>query len=184
MRTDAVQTLPQRYEWLSPHLNERQRRLWAGAEAQALGYGGIAQVARATGLARGVIAAGCRELAQAPQGAAAARIRRPGAGRKPLEVTDPSVKTDLERLVEPLSRGDPQSPLCWTCQSTRQLAAALQAQGHHIGHTRVAQLLHELGYSLHANRKVLEGTTHPDRNAQFEHLNARVEAQQAQGVSR
>lgn len=181
MQTDALETLTQRYQLLAPHLDERQRRLWAGAEARLLGYGGISEVSRATGLARGVVAAGCRELIHPETGAPADRIRRPGGGRKRLEQLDPTLKEDLESLVEPLSRGEPDSPLRWTCKSTRQLAAALREQGYRIGHSRVAELLHELGYSLQANAKVLEGSDHPDRNAQFEHLNERVDSQMGEG---
>lgn len=178
----ATNPIRQRYDYLAQHLNERQRRLWAAAEAQTLGRGGIAAVAAATGLSRGLISRGCRELHEprlcsAPRG----RVRRAGGGRKRAESLDPTLRRDLERLVEPLSRGDPDSPLRWTCKSTRTLAEALRAQGHSIGHVRVAELLHELGYSLQANRKTLEGTQHVDRNAQFEHLNARVECHQAAG---
>ena len=178
----ATNPIRQRYDYLAQHLNERQRRLWAAAEAQTLGRCGIAAVAAATGLSRGLISRGCRELHEprlrsAPRG----RVRRAGGGRKRAECLDPTLRRDLERLVEPLSRGDPDSPLRWTCKSTRTLAEALRAQGHSIGHVRVAELLHELGYSLQANRKTLEGTQHVDRNAQFEHLNARVECHQAAG---
>ena len=109
------------------------------------------------------------------------RIRREGGGRKRLVEHDATLARDLERLIEPLTRGDPESPLRWTCKSTRQLAAELQAQGHHVSHMAVARLLHTLGYSLQANSKTLEGTSHPDRNAQFEHINAVVGQHQAAG---
>ena len=164
----------QRYELLAPILSERQRRLWAGAEARVLGWGGIERVARATGLSRGVVSAGRRELAYGPTRVWRHRVRRPGGGRQRATVRDPTPKADLERLVEPTSRGAPDSPLRWTCQSTRQLAAALRQQGHRVSHTVVAELLHELDYGLQGDRKVREGGTEPDRDAQFAHINAEV----------
>jgi hypothetical protein len=173
------------YVKLSPWLNERQRRLWAGAEALTLGRGGIARVAEATGLSRMTVHAGVRELravADHPDEALpAVQIRQPGGGRLPLTTTDPTLLRDLEALVEPLTRGDPQSPLRWTCKSTRKLAAALQEQGHAVGPRKVAQLLQELGYCLQANRKTQEGKGHPDRDAQFAHINAMTEAFQERG---
>jgi hypothetical protein len=178
MMTDPIR---QRYELMAGHLNEHQRRLWAGAEARVLGWGGIGQVSRATGLSRGVVAAGRRELSQPDRGALGARVRQPGGGRKRLTVRDPTLKADLERLVEPTSRGEPDSPLRWTCKSTRHLAAALRAQGHRVGHTVVAELLHRLDYSLQADRKIREGGSEPDRDAQFAHLNAEVIRYQAEG---
>jgi hypothetical protein len=171
----------QRYELIAGHLNERQRRLWAGTEARVLGWGGIGQVSRATGLSRGVVAAGCRELVQPERAARGARVRRPGGGRKRLTVRDPTLIVDLERLVEPTSRGAPDSPLRWTCKSTRQLAAVLHQQGHTVSHAVVAELLHGLDYSLQGDRKVREGGTEPDRDAQFAHLNAEVIRFQAEG---
>jgi transposase len=157
-------------------MDERRRRQWAAAEARELGWGGIALVARATGLSRPTITAGLRELEQpAPQRAAeATRVRRPGGGRKPLVETDPGLLAALESLVEPVTRGDPESPLRWTCKSTRRLAEELARQGHQVGPRTVAALLHEAGYSLQANRKTREGLAHPDRNAQFEYINASV----------
>jgi hypothetical protein len=157
-------------------MDERSRRQWAAAEARELGWGGISLVARATGLSRPTITAGLRELEQpAPQrAAAAARVRRPGGGRKPLAETDPGLPAALEALVEPVTRGDPESPLRWTCKSTRRLAEELTRQGHRVGPRTVAALLHEAGYSLQANRKTREGLAHPDRNAQFEYINAGV----------
>ncbi len=169
-----------RYRALEGVLDERLRRLFAGAEALVLGRGGQAAVARATGLSRGTVQRGMREL-QAPGGAAKGRIRRPGGGRKRTVVTDPSLREDLDRLVEPTSRGDPESPLRWTCKSVRKLAEELGRLGHRTSHRMVAELLHELGYSLQANQKTLEGTSHPDRNAQFEHLNGAVQLQLAAG---
>src|SRR5512135_2119881 len=157
-------------------MDERRRRQWAAAEARELGWGGISLVARATGLSRPTITAGLRELEQpAPQRAAAAtRVRRPGGGRKPLVETDPGLLTALEALVEPVTRGDPESPLRWTCKSTRRLAEELTRQGHRVGPRTVAALLHEAGYSLQANRKTREVLAHPDRNAQLESINASV----------
>ena len=170
----------QRYELLSPTLNERSRRLWAGAEAQALGRGGIAAVQRATGLSYPTIARGIVELSSVSD-VDTTRTRRPGGGRRRAEIVDPTLGAALERLVEPVSRGDPESPLRWTSKGTRQLARELQREGHQVSHTVVAGLLHEMGYSLQANRKTKEGANHPDRNAQFEHINARVAAQLAAG---
>jgi transposase len=177
MDTDLIQ---QRFARLEPFLNERLRRLYAATEAQALGYGGISAVARATGVSRQAIANGLKELA-APDAATAMRIRRPGGGRKRTVTQDATLLHDLEQLVEPLSRGDPESPLRWTCKSVRKLADELNHQGHQVSHELVANLLKELGYSLQANRKTREGTAHPDRNAQFEHINAEVQAFQSAG---
>ena len=184
MERDAVMMpnpIKQRYELMAGHLNEHQRRLWAGAEARVLGWGGIGQVLRATGLSRGVVAAGRRELSQPDWRIGGDRVRRPGGGRKRLTVRDPTLKADLERLVEPTSRGEPDSPLRWTCKSTRELTAALRQQGHPVSHTVVAELLHRLDYSLQANRKVREGGSEPDRDAQFAHINAVVVRYQAEG---
>lgn len=184
MERDAVMMpnpIKQRYELMAGHLNEHQRRLWAGAEARVLGWGGIGQVSRATGLSRGVVAAGRRELSQPDWRIGGDRVRRPGGGRKRLTVRDPTLKADLERLVEPTSRGEPDSPLRWTCKSTRELTAALRQQGHPVSHTVVAELLHRLDYSLQANRKVREGGSEPDRDAQFAHINAVVVRYQAEG---
>jgi transposase len=167
----ALAGVKQRYAALSPHLDERKRRLMVAAETVALGPRSLAGVSRATGMARTTIMRGIRELHQ-PDEVAEERVRRPGAGRKRAVDKDPTLRGDLERLVEPGSRGDPESPLRWTCKSTRKLAAQLTEMGHQIGASLVRRLLHEMGYSLQANRKVLEGSSHPDRNAQFEHINA------------
>jgi hypothetical protein len=161
-------------------MDERHRRLWAGTEARALGRGGIALVGRATGLARNTIVRGLAQLAQ-KRTLSPSRVRRPGAGRKRATVLAPGLTTALEELVEPVTRGDPESPLRWTLKSTRHLAEELSRQGYEVSHTLVAGLLHELEYSLQANRKTLEGTSHPDRNAQFEHINAAVRAQVTRG---
>jgi transposase len=163
------------YRTMAPLLDERQRRLFAAALSQALGYGGIAHVSEGTDVARTTIGRGLRELKQGTeQLASQRRVRRPGGGRKRLVDQDPVLLGALEALVEPLTRGDPDSPLRWTCKSTRQLAAELQRQGYRISHETVAQLLHHLGYSLQGNKKTKEGTSHPDRNGQFEEINRRA----------
>ena len=164
-----------RFEMLTPFLNERTRRLFTAAEAAALGRGGITRVARATGVSRRAIAAGLAEL-HAPQTASIPRVRRPGGGRKRTVQIDQTLQDDLEQLIDPLTRGDPESPLRWTCKSVRKLAEELRRLGHATSHRIVATLLHDLGYSLQANRKTLEGTSHPDRDAQFAYINAKVQA--------
>jgi hypothetical protein len=165
----------ERFSALSPHLNERERRLLAATEATAAGYGGIAAVSQATGIAASTIGRGLKELAG---GAAAVldRVRRTGGGRKPLMVTDPGLLTDLLALVEPGERGDPMSPLRWTCKSLRQLAAELSARGHRVSRTVVGELLKRQKFSLQANSKTHEGGDHPDRDAQFSHINQSVKA--------
>jgi transposase len=162
-----------RFEVLKPVLDERTRRLVAAAESQAIGKGGISSVSKATGISRLVIRQGIAELKD-PTLLAPGRIRREGGGRKKAVVKDLSLRSDLERLLESTTRGDPQAPLCWTCKSVRRLTTELTQMKHRISHQVVADLLHELGYSLQANRKTTEGAHHPDRNAQFEHLNGRV----------
>jgi hypothetical protein len=162
-----------RFSALSKFLDERSRRLLAGAESLALGRGGISTVSRITGLSRPVIRQGVAEL-KAGEVTATGRIRRPGGGRKKISERDPSVVTDLEELVEPVTRGDPESPLRWTCKSVRRLSQELAQQGHQISYPVVAELLDQLGYSLQANRKTREGDSHPDRNAQFEYINRKV----------
>lgn len=163
-----------RFEALSGVLDERMRRLIAAAEAEALGHGGASIVSRATGVSRRAIRAGLKELKGSQRPQAGARIRKAGGGRKKTIDKDPTLRNDLERLVEPVTRGDPESPLRWTCKSVRRLAQELKTMGHQTSHRMVAELLHEQGYSLQANRKTLEGTSHPDRNAQFEHIEQRV----------
>ena len=157
-------------------MDERRRRQWAAAEARELGWGGASLVACATGLSRPTIAAGMRELDRpiAQRTAEAARVRRPGGGRRPVTRTDPGMLAALESLLDPMTRGDPESPLRWTCKSTRRLAEELTRQNHRVGPRTLANLLHEAGYSLQANRKTREGIAHPDRNAQFEYINASV----------
>lgn len=159
-----------RYDAVSPVLDERGRRRFAAAEALAAGWGGIAAVSAATGIARSTIGYGLRELRGTAQDSALGGIRRKGAGRKPLTQTDPTLLRDLEGLVDPATRGDPMSPLKWTSKSLRNLAAALCAMGHRVGHDVVGTLLKGLGYSLQANRKTLEGSGHIDRDAQFRHI--------------
>jgi transposase len=175
-----IETIKQRFTSLEPFLDERLRRLYAAAEAQAMGYGGVSAVARATGVSRRAIAIGLKELSD-PATRSVKQIRKPGGGRKRTVAKDATLVHDLEQLVEPLSRGDPESPLRWTCKSVRKLADELNRQGHPVSHRLVAELLQELGYSLQGNRKTREGTTHPDRNAQFEHINAEVQAYQSAG---
>ena len=180
-----IESVHTKYQHLSPLMNERMRRQWAACEALALERGGVAAVAKATGLSRTTIWAGMRAL-QHPQGGTgeplpAERSRAPGGGRHPLVDTDPTLVKDLEALVEPTTRGDPQSPLRWTCKSTRQLAEELQRRGHHVSYRTVAALLHGLDYSLQAPRKTREGASHPDRDAQFEHINRRVRVFQRRG---
>src|SRR4051794_12886902 len=170
----------QRYAALSSILDERGRRLLVAAEAKAAGYGGIAAVWRATGVATSTIGRGLRELAEAPA-LAAGRVRRAGGGRKPAVVADPDLIRDLKALVEPSARGDPEGPLRWTCKSLRRLADELQAQGHRISRTLVGELLHGLGFSLQANAKTREGLSHPDRDAQFVFIDAKVKTALAAG---
>jgi len=169
--------IAKRFRRLEPWLDERMRRLWAAAESSALGRGGISLVARATGVSRRAISVGRSELEQKPGQAEHPKIaiRKPGGGRKKTLTKDPVLLRDLEKLVEPVTRGDPQSPLRWTCKSARRLAEELRRRGHPVSHTLVAQLLHQQKYSLQANRKTTEGSSHPDRNAQFEHINAKAE---------
>jgi len=168
------------FEGVAPHLDERARRLVAGAAAGALGRGGVTTAARATGLSRPTVLKGLREVREAevlPRG----RIRREGAGRPKAEEKDPTLRQDLEGLIEPTSRGDPESALRWTTKSVRKLAEELQRKGHRVSYQTVSERLHDMGYSLQGNRKVLEGSSHPDRNAQFEHLNAAVQLQLSLG---
>jgi transposase len=164
-----------RFEALDPLLDERGRRRLAAAEAMAAGRGGVSAVSRATGIARSTIG---RALVELRAGAILQdnRVRRVGGGRKPLSETDASLLDDLRRLVDPATRGDPESPLLWTCKSLRKLAEGLRGIGHVIGHNLVGDLLRKLGYSLQANRKTREGTNHPDRDAQFRYINDRVKA--------
>jgi hypothetical protein len=164
-----------RFRALAGELDERRRRLWAGAEALSHGRGGQAAVVRATGMSATTVARGMREIG-AGETLEAGRVRRAGGGRRPLIESDATLLSDLEALVADEARGDPESPLLWTAKSLRTLAGALGGQGHRVSHETVAKLLRSLGYSLQANRKMVEGASHPDRDAQFSHINATVAA--------
>jgi Rhodopirellula transposase DDE domain len=169
------QAIKAKYEALKSELDERARRLWAATEALSLGHGGVATVARVTGLAESTVRHGTQEVTgpstppESPR-----RLRRQGAGRKRLTTPNQQLLQALDALVEPTARGDPLSPLRWTCKSTRRLAKELCQQGHPVSHSKVGQLLQALHYSVQGTRKTREGTAHPDRNAQFEYINARV----------
>ena len=173
---DVVKRIGRKYRMLRTEMDERMRRQWAAAEARDWGWGGVTAVAQATGLSRTTITAGLAELDLPAQrrSAEAMRVRRPGGGRHPLTQTDPELLAALELLIEPVTRGDPESPLRWTCKSTRNLAEELSRQRHPVGPRTVAGLLHQAGYSLQGNRKTREGASHPDRNAQFEYINSLV----------
>jgi len=160
----------ERYRALAGELDERRRRLWAAAEARVAGRGGIAAAARATGMAENTIRRGLREL-ETGKRLEPGRVRRPGAGRTSVTTADPTLRADLERLVDTQSRGDPESPLRRTAKRVRRLRDELRTGGHRVSHETVARLLRVLGYSLQANRKVREGAAHPDRDAPFQHLN-------------
>jgi hypothetical protein len=177
--------IQRRFRSLAPFLDERMRRLVAAAESNAIGYGGVSAVARATGVSRRAITQGIKDLkqrkaanwAESTQG----RIRRRGAGRKRAIDRDPRLLEDLDSLVDPVTRGDPESPLRWTCKSVRRLADELQQEGHAVSYQTVAELLHALDYSLQANQKTLEGSQHEDRDAQFEHINRKAQRYLKQG---
>jgi len=175
-----VEWIRHKYSAIVGELDERARRRWAAAEARSLGWGGISAVAEATGISDRTIRNGIREL-QGPDPLPPDRQRRSGAGRPSRENAQPELTEALEALIEPHERGDPMSPLRWTCKSIRTLARELRAQGFEVGSTKVGELLKTLGYSLQANRKTIEGKQHPDRNAQFEHIARRVKARQRRG---
>jgi len=179
----VIERIRRKFQTLTVVMDERIRRHWAATEAIELGWGGVSHVARATGLSRTTILAGVRELkAQEASGAAPSPgIRRPGGGRKLLVETDPELWDALDALVDPMTRGHPETPLRWTCKSTRQLAAELTRQNHPVSDRTVACLLYAAGYSLQANRKTREGKGHPDRNAQFEHISQQVQRVQKRG---
>ena len=180
-REELVEQVRKKFERLSGVLDERGRRIWASVEAEALGYGGQSIVAKATGLSRTTLH---REVSEQVLGLTEShpgRIRKAGGGRKKLTAQNPELLSALESLVEPTSRGDPESALRWTCRSTRQLAAALESQGYRIGHQTVASLLDELGYSLQENQKTKEGSGHPDRDEQFQYIHGRVRDFQDRG---
>jgi hypothetical protein len=179
-------TVRQKYEALASLLHEKAQRRWAACEARALGRGGISLVAAATGLSCPTIHRGLAELHSGTDDSEDAdpqrpRIRRTGGGRHRLTTSDPALLKDLQDLVDPATRGDPMSPLLWTCKSTRHLAQALATMGYHVSHQTVARLLTESGYNLQANRKTEEGKDHPDRNSQFEHINRKVRSFQRRG---
>jgi transposase len=184
-RAETIALLRTKYEALAPVLDERARRYWAACEAKALGWGGVSAVTEATGISRTTIRSGLLDLerptAGDPAPEASQRLRRPGAGRKRLTDADRQLSHDLRALVESTTRGDPESPLLWTCKSCRNLADELAQQGHRVSYRTVTTLLHELGYSLQANRKMHEGGDHPDRDAQFAHINRKVKAFQRRG---
>ena len=182
MDTTLIQSVQDKYHVLGAILDERGRRVWAAAEARSLRRGGVSLVAKATGMSRttihtGLAEFGTHQLAAAPTG----RIRKAGGGRKPVIFHAPDIIKALDELVEPTTRGDPESPLRWTCKSTRRLAAELQRAGYRIADRKVADLLHKMQYSLQGNAKTIEGTQHPDRNAQFEYINAQAKAFQRRG---
>jgi len=180
-----IEVIRQKYELLSPLMTERMRRQWAACEAMSLPRGGVTLVAQATGLSRTTLWAGKRELQQRthrpPEQIPSQRIRQPGGGRHLVEADDSTLLHDLEGLLESTTRGDPQTPLRWTCKSTRNLAEELHRMGHRVSYVTVAALLHDLDYSLQANRKTKEGSSHPDRDAQFEYINRQVRAFQKRG---
>ena len=165
----------ERFRALAGELNERQRRLWAAAEARSFGWGGTTAVSRATGMNVETIRIGIREL-ESGETLEPGRVRRWGGGRKALTEKDPTLLSDLRRLVDDDARGDPERPLRWTAKSVRNLADELRRLGHDVHFTTVAKLLRQLGFSLQSNRKVKEGASHPDRDAQFGHINEMVSA--------
>ena len=170
-----MSTLPElavKFRAIWPLLDERTRRLMAASEAKALGHGGVSLVRRACGLSRKAIRKGMQELETGVM--LGGRIRRPGAGRKPITQSDPKLVDRLEEIIDEQTRGDPESPLRWTCKSTRAIAASLTRRQHRVSHSKVAQILHHLGYSLQGNRKTEEGEDHPHRDAQFRHINTAV----------
>jgi len=185
MPSVITEALSKKFNLLKGELDERSRRIWAATEALAIGHGGIKAVAKATGIAESTVRIGKNELDQGvstkPTEGPSRRIRRKGGGRKPLTEFDDSLLAALDALVEPNARGDPMSPLRWTCKSTRNLAKEMKREGHPVSHTKVAQLLRTLGYSLQGTRKTKEGSSHPDRNAQFEFIYEKVKSFQKVG---
>ena len=184
MQNSMTHTIQAKFAALAPLLDERTRRRWAAVEARAIGRGGITQVAEATGLSQTTIRVGLQELdslsTSAPPPAASERLRRPGGGRRSLVEHDPHLLKALEALVDPVTRGAPMGPLRWTCKSAARLATELQNRGYRVSERSINRLLHHLGYSLQSNRKTVEGSQHPDRDAQFQYINRRVKAFQRQ----
>ena len=178
---DGLFELKRKFRSAWPHLDERTRRIMAASEAMSLGYGGVSAVGRASGLSRKAISKGIREL-QAKSKPLVGRVRRPGAGRKSITQSDPRLVQTLEALIDEQTRGDPESALRWICKSTRTIAKELGQQKHPVSHMKVAQILHGLDYSLQSNRKTEEGADHPDRDAQFRHINATVKKCLRQGI--
>jgi hypothetical protein len=174
--------IKRKFELLAPTMSERGRRLWAGAEADAIGYGGVAALSAATEMALSTVRKGRDEVRAGASPADVVRDRRAGGGRHRVEKKDPTIKQALEQLVDPTTRGDPESQLRWTCKSTRTLSRQLTADGHPVSPQKVGRLLHEFGYSLQGNSRVKEGIDHPDRNAQFEWINARAKDCLAKGI--
>jgi transposase len=185
MANPLTQLVETKYIALEPLFDERVRRIWAAVEARSLGRGGIIRVAEATGLARATIRAGLKQLdlpiSEDDEPFSDIRLRSPGGGRKPVTNHDPNLLRELETLVDPVTRGDPMSPLRWTCKSADKLAEGLRVRGHVVSERTVNRLLHDLGYSLQSNRKTIEGKGHPDRDAQFQYINRRAKAFQRQG---
>ena len=171
---NTEQQIAEKLAIVMPHLNEKQRRVLMAAEAKILGWGGISKVAKATGVSRVTIHKALSEVEG--KKVIAERVRKPGGGRKDILEYHPEILEKLEALVDPVTRGDPRSPLRWTCKSTRQLSQELERKGYSLSNVTVADLLHRLGYSLQANAKTLEGASHPDRDAQFQYINAQVKA--------
>lgn len=181
---ETIEIIRRKYDAIKPELDERARRYWAASEAMVLGYGGITAVHKATSIAISTIRIGLSELQEpsnTPADRKKRRIRREGGGRKKIIDGDITLINDLENLIEPHTRGDPESPLRWTCKSTRNLAEELNSKGHNISHVTVSNLLHNMGYSLQSNRKTKDRASHPDRNAQFEHINNSVREEIATG---
>lgn len=177
----TLSEVKQKFRSVWPHLDERTRRLMAANEAVSLGYGGVSLVRRACGLSRKAIAKGIREI-QGDSRPLVGRVRRPGAGRKSITQSDPRLVQSLEALIDAQTRGDPESALRWICKSTRAIARELGKQKHPVSHMKVAQILHDLDYSLQSNRKTEEGADHPDRDAQFRHIDAAVKKCLRQGI--
>lgn len=176
-----TEDLKRKFHVMWPVLDERARRVTAATEALSLGYGGVSLVSRACGLSRQTITQGIREI-KAGLSDLSGHVRRPGAGRKSITASDPQILSSLEKIIDCQTRGDPQSPLRWICKSTRSIALVLSKKKHPVSHSKVAQLLHELNYSLQSNRKTEEGDDHPDRDAQFKHINASVKRCLAQNI--
>jgi len=167
-----IEHMKKKFKALRPHLDERMRRLVAASETLGEGYGAISEVSRATGVSRRAIVLGIEELKGVPENNSQGkkRMRKEGGGRKKLTERDSTLKSDLEKLIEPLTRGEPESPLLWTCKSLRTMVEELNKMGHKINHQTLANLLQKMGYSMQSNKKTIEGKQYPDRNQQFEYI--------------